>query len=117
MDDSSDDDLESKRKKFKMIKNPAVDTSFLPDRDREEEENKLREELRQVRFLTILFNFHHYTYCIKFEIDQILPIFCVTSYTKYIFLQNHFEKYFFFILLGNIISTFILSLLFIIFLF
>lgn len=25
-----------------------MDTSFLPDRDREEEENKLREELRQV---------------------------------------------------------------------
>ncbi|XP_019607913.2 protein FAM50B [Rhinolophus sinicus] len=28
-------------------KNPDVDTSFLPDRDREEEENRLREELRQ----------------------------------------------------------------------
>lgn len=36
----------SKRKKSN--KNPDVDTSFLPDRDREEEENKLREELRQV---------------------------------------------------------------------
>ncbi|KAF2362487.1 XAP5 protein [Trinorchestia longiramus] len=30
-----------------MIKNPDVDTSFLPDREREEEENRLREELRQ----------------------------------------------------------------------
>ncbi|XP_073937837.1 protein FAM50B [Castor canadensis] len=28
-------------------KNPDVDTSFLPDRDREEEENRLREELRK----------------------------------------------------------------------
>ncbi|KAK4030354.1 hypothetical protein OUZ56_023355 [Daphnia magna] len=34
-------------KKIKGNKNPDVDTSFLPDRDREEEENKLREELRQ----------------------------------------------------------------------
>ncbi|XP_066283153.1 protein FAM50A-like isoform X8 [Branchiostoma lanceolatum] len=34
-------------KKKKLGKNPDVDTSFLPDRDREEEENKLREELRQ----------------------------------------------------------------------
>ncbi|XP_014117330.1 PREDICTED: protein FAM50A, partial [Pseudopodoces humilis] len=31
----------------KLGKNPDVDTSFLPDRDREEEENRLREELRQ----------------------------------------------------------------------
>ncbi|XP_011867565.1 PREDICTED: protein FAM50 homolog isoform X1 [Vollenhovia emeryi] len=31
----------------KIKKNPDVDTSFLPDREREEEENKLREELRQ----------------------------------------------------------------------
>lgn len=29
------------------LKNPAVDTSFLPDRDREEQERLLREELRQ----------------------------------------------------------------------
>ncbi|KZS18236.1 putative Protein FAM50 [Daphnia magna] len=35
-------------KKIKGNKNPDVDTSFLPDRDREEEENKLREELRQL---------------------------------------------------------------------
>lgn len=33
------------RKKVK--KDPTVDTSFLPDREREEEENQLREELRQ----------------------------------------------------------------------
>ncbi|CAB0044927.1 unnamed protein product [Trichogramma brassicae] len=31
----------------KPKKNPDVDTSFLPDREREEEENRLREELRQ----------------------------------------------------------------------
>jgi len=34
-------------KKKKLGKNPDVDTSFLPDRDREEEENRLRELLRQ----------------------------------------------------------------------
>lgn len=39
---------EPERKKLKGNKNPDVDTSFLPDRDREEEENRLREELRQV---------------------------------------------------------------------
>lgn len=31
----------------KIKKNPNVDTSFLPDREREEAENKMREELRQ----------------------------------------------------------------------
>lgn len=31
----------------KLRKNPDVDTSFLPDREREEHENRLREELRQ----------------------------------------------------------------------
>jgi len=36
---------EPKLKKIK--KDPNVDTSFLPDREREEEENRLREELRQ----------------------------------------------------------------------
>jgi hypothetical protein len=36
---------ENQRKKFR--KNPAVDTSFLPDRDREEAERRQREELRQ----------------------------------------------------------------------
>src|SRR5690349_63707 len=39
------DQLEPVKKKIK--KNPNVDTSFLPDREREEAENKLREELRQ----------------------------------------------------------------------
>lgn len=34
--------------KKKIRKNPDVDTSFLPDREREDEENKLREEYRQV---------------------------------------------------------------------
>ncbi|XP_071657392.1 protein FAM50A [Patagioenas fasciata] len=34
-------------KRRKLGKDPCVDTSFLPDRDREEEENRLREELRQ----------------------------------------------------------------------
>jgi protein FAM50 len=34
-------------KKPKLGKNPAVDTSFLPDREREEAERKEREELRQ----------------------------------------------------------------------
>lgn len=37
----------------KIRKNPDVDTSFLPDREREDEENRLREEYRQVR--TILY--------------------------------------------------------------
>ncbi|XP_037036496.1 protein FAM50 homolog [Bradysia coprophila] len=64
-DDHDDDDEEAQPKKpFKWIKdededlmatvpakkvrkNPDVDTSFLPDREREERENKLREELRQ----------------------------------------------------------------------
>lgn len=36
-----------RRKKKKIGKNPDVDTSFLPDREREEEENTLREKLRQ----------------------------------------------------------------------
>lgn len=39
------DQLEPMKKKIK--KNPNVDTSFLPDREREEAENKMREELRQ----------------------------------------------------------------------
>uniref|UniRef100_A0A1A9X1C0 Protein FAM50 homolog n=1 Tax=Glossina brevipalpis TaxID=37001 RepID=A0A1A9X1C0_9MUSC len=33
--------------KKKIYKNPDVDTSFLPDREREEQENRLREQLRQ----------------------------------------------------------------------
>ncbi|XP_051173237.1 protein FAM50 homolog [Leptopilina boulardi] len=44
-EDFEDDECEPKIKKIK--KNPDVDTSFLPDREREEEENRLREELRQ----------------------------------------------------------------------
>ena len=50
-EESSDASIsESEAEKgFKMIKNPDVDTSFLPDRDREDAENRLREELRQVR--------------------------------------------------------------------
>lgn len=41
-------DSEPAKKKKKLGKNPDVDTSFLPDREREEEENRLREELRKV---------------------------------------------------------------------
>ncbi|KAI7690138.1 Protein FAM50 -like protein [Sarcoptes scabiei] len=44
--DSSQDSKLQPRKKLKMMKNPDVDTSFLPDREREEEENRLREQLR-----------------------------------------------------------------------
>ncbi|XP_054746867.1 protein FAM50 homolog [Anastrepha obliqua] len=40
-------DESSLPKKKKIFKNPEVDTSFLPDRDREEQENRLREQLRQ----------------------------------------------------------------------
>uniref|UniRef100_A0A3Q2Y003 Family with sequence similarity 50 member A n=1 Tax=Hippocampus comes TaxID=109280 RepID=A0A3Q2Y003_HIPCM len=51
-EEEDDDDEEEEQeyvpvKKKKLGKNPDVDTSFLPDRDREEEENRLREELRQ----------------------------------------------------------------------
>ncbi|ELK38602.1 Protein FAM50 like protein [Myotis davidii] len=54
-------------KKRKLGKNPDVDTSFLPDRDREEEENRLREdnalptepnESRQFQLLGVLFPSH-----------------------------------------------------------
>lgn len=34
-------------KKSKFGKDPNIDTSFLPDREREEEERRVREELRQ----------------------------------------------------------------------
>ncbi|KAF9976602.1 hypothetical protein BGZ73_008205 [Actinomortierella ambigua] len=34
-------------KKSKLGKDPNIDTSFLPDREREEEERRIREELRQ----------------------------------------------------------------------
>ncbi|XP_036325392.1 protein FAM50 homolog [Rhagoletis pomonella] len=43
--DLSDDNAPPKKKK--IFKNPEVDTSFLPDREREEQENRLREQLRQ----------------------------------------------------------------------
>ncbi|XP_019881392.1 protein FAM50 homolog [Aethina tumida] len=56
-EDNEDEDFESKGCKReteheikltkKIKKDPNVDTSFLPDREREEEENRLREELRQ----------------------------------------------------------------------
>ena len=39
-----DDDEERKRKRFGM--NPEVNTAFLPDRDRDEQENEMREKLR-----------------------------------------------------------------------
>ena len=42
---SVDAENQLQRKKFR--KNPAVDTSFLPDREREETERREREELRQ----------------------------------------------------------------------
>ena len=35
------------KKKSKLGKNPSVDTSFLPDREREEQERREREELRK----------------------------------------------------------------------
>lgn len=38
---------ESSSTRTKSIKNPAVDTSFLPDRDREEQERRMREDLRR----------------------------------------------------------------------
>lgn len=43
----SDDGSERQSKRAKLAKNPNVDTSFLPDRDREEAERKERERLRQ----------------------------------------------------------------------
>jgi protein FAM50 len=45
VNDTTEDDPPAKRGKFR--KNPNVDTSFLPDREREEEERKERERLRQ----------------------------------------------------------------------
>lgn len=43
----TDDSTEQPAKRAKFRKNPNVDTSFLPDRDREEAERKERERLRQ----------------------------------------------------------------------
>ena len=47
--DGNSELLQETKSKFKKRfgKNPTVDTSFLPDREREEEENALREKLRQ----------------------------------------------------------------------
>lgn len=48
VEEPTSENLQSDGPNIKKIKkNPDVDTSFLPDREREEEENKLREELRQ----------------------------------------------------------------------
>jgi protein FAM50 len=46
-EDTSDQMLNFESAKKKLRKNPDVDTSFLPDREREDEENREREELRQ----------------------------------------------------------------------
>ena len=43
---SNDSNPKTTVKKLKITKNPDVDTSFLPDRQREEEEKQLREQLR-----------------------------------------------------------------------
>ena len=48
-DDDEDVDTEPTLKRKRFGKNPDVDTSFLPDVERDEEENRLREKLRQVR--------------------------------------------------------------------
>ncbi|KAI8391480.1 FAM50A protein [Radiomyces spectabilis] len=45
--DSENGDESPAKKKRKMLKDPTIDTSFLPDRDREEEERQVREELRK----------------------------------------------------------------------
>eukprot|EP00090_Calanus_glacialis_P001457 TRINITY_DN11044_c0_g1_i1.p1 TRINITY_DN11044_c0_g1~~TRINITY_DN11044_c0_g1_i1.p1 ORF type:complete len:407 (-),score=146.42 TRINITY_DN11044_c0_g1_i1:96-1316(-) len=47
MDKSKDDDTSPEIKKRRFGMNPDVDTAFLPDRDRDEEENIMREKLRQ----------------------------------------------------------------------
>ena len=64
-DDDDDDGPKLKRKRFG--KNPDVDTSFLPDVERDEEENKLREQLRQVfnAYLHSLQNIITYNLTIK----------------------------------------------------
>ncbi|XP_067012860.1 protein FAM50 homolog [Anabrus simplex] len=46
-EEESEEDIKIEPIKKKVRKNPDVDTSFLPDREREDEENRLREELRQ----------------------------------------------------------------------
>ena len=54
-DNDVDDDTEPSLKRKRFGKNPDVDTSFLPDVERDEEENRLREKLRQVRTLFFFF--------------------------------------------------------------
>ncbi|KAH7102364.1 XAP5-domain-containing protein [Auriculariales sp. MPI-PUGE-AT-0066] len=48
-DEEQQDDAEAERaeKRARLGKNPTVDTSFLPDREREEQQRREREELRQ----------------------------------------------------------------------
>ncbi|KAH9519661.1 hypothetical protein Btru_003266 [Bulinus truncatus] len=43
----TESEKKERRRKKRLGMNPDVDTSFLPDRDRDEEENQLRELLRQ----------------------------------------------------------------------
>jgi len=45
LEEEEEEDSPPKKKRFGM--NPEVNTIFLPDRDRDEEENQLREKLRQ----------------------------------------------------------------------
>ena len=45
-EDSDDGAKKVEKRKKKFGKNPDVDTSFLPDRDREDEDNAMRESLR-----------------------------------------------------------------------
>ena len=47
-EDSDDGAKKMEKRKKKFGKNPDVDTSFLPDRDREDEDNMMREKLRSV---------------------------------------------------------------------
>lgn len=47
-EEEEEDEKDLKPVVKKIKKNPEVDTSFLPDREREEQETRLREELRQV---------------------------------------------------------------------
>jgi protein FAM50 len=44
---NSGESAENQQQRKKFRKNPAVDTSFLPDREREEAERRQREQLRQ----------------------------------------------------------------------
>ena len=51
--DDSAKKIERRNNKKKFGKNPDVDTSFLPDRDREDEDNMMRETLRYGRMLAV----------------------------------------------------------------